>query len=374
MRSRNLCFVYLAALGMTLGLPASALAAPFAPNFVQQHDRTITVLPTGVDDTANLQSAFDNAVAAGPGVKVQLVAGIYHTREIAVNNFRGTFTGAGAEKSVLTNLPNLVVKQPSDYFNTLPTPSTGANPWPTLVAFVDGDFVVSDMGMNITGAKPTTGWLLPPTVYEMAVGFAVVGTEAKATFLRVSVVGEPEQNSLFGYNLINGIYFEGHGFGAVASPISGSFTVRDSVFQHEASTTPIASVVHASILISGNHYQDVFDAMEVAGLLESRYTFSLNTVEGAVYGGLAFDLPVAAVSQVTSSEILVSNNVFSGDQYGVYLDATFAGGATCQVVSNTFQNIANIGIYLGPNTSHCTVAGNSKTTIQNLGTNNVIVP
>jgi hypothetical protein len=372
MCNRKFCFVYLAVFGMALGLCASAVGGQGNPTFVQQHGQTITVLPTGVDDTANLQSAFDTAVAVGPGVKVQLVAGIYYTRQIVVNNFSGSFVGAGADKSVLTNLPNLVVKQPADWFNTPPTPATGANPWASLVSFVDGDFVVSDMGMDITGAKPTTGWTLPPTVYEMAIGFAVVGTDAKAVFLRVSVVGEQEPSSLFGYNLINGIYFEGPPF--VPAGISGSFTVRDSVFQHQASTAPIASVFHASILISGNHYQDVFDAMEIGGLRESRYTFSLNTVEGAVYGGYVFDLPQAPVSEVTSSEILVSNNVFSGDQYGVYLDATFAGGATCQVVANTFQNITNVGIYLGPNTSHCIVAGNSKTTIQNFGTNNVIVP
>jgi hypothetical protein len=363
---------------MTLGLRPSALAAPPAPNFVQQHGRTITVLPTGVDDTANLQSAFDNAVALGPGVKVQLVAGTYHIRQIAVKNFRGSFAGAGADKSVLTNLPNLVVKvqPPNDYFSTLPTPATGANPWPSLVAFVDGNFVVSDMGMDITGAKPTTGWFFSgsPTIYEMAQGFLIVGTDANAVFLRVSVVGEQELNSLFGYNLMNGINFEGYGHAPAASPISGSFTVRDSVFQHQAWPTPIDGVLHASILISGNHYQDVFDAMDIGGLRESRYTFSLNTVEGAVYAGDVYDLPDAAVSQVTSSEILVSNNVFSGDQYGVYLEATFTGGATCQVVANTFQNISNVGIYLGPGTSHCIVAGNSNTTIQNLGTNNVVVP
>jgi hypothetical protein len=172
--------------------------------------------------------------------------------------------------------------------------------------------------------------------------------------------------------LNNGIYFEGPPFAPAG--ISGSFTVRDSVFQHQAWPTPIASVLHASILLSGNHYQDVFDAMDIGGLRESRYTFSLNTVEGAVCGGDVYDLPIAPVSEVTSSEILVSNNVFSGDQYGVCLEATFTGGATCQVVSNTFQNISNVAIYLGPNTSHCIVAGNRNTTIQNLGTNNVIVP
>jgi len=110
------------------------------------------------------------------------------------------------------------------------------------------------------------------------------------------------------------------------------------------------------------------------GLLDSSYVFSLNRVEGALYGGYAGDLPeTVSVPHITSSKILVSNNAFKDDQYGVYLDATFESGATCQVVSNDFQNITNIGIYLGTGTSHCIVAGNTETTIQNLGTDNVIV-
>jgi hypothetical protein len=77
-------------------------------------------------------------------------------------------------------------------------------------------------------------------------------------------------------------------------------------------------------------------------------------------------------SYATSSEILVNSNVFSG-QYGVYLDATFMGTTTCQVVGNNFPNVTDLGIYLGVGTSHCLVAGNSQTTIENLGTDNLIL-
>jgi hypothetical protein len=192
--------------------------------------------------------------------------------------------------------------------------------------------------------------------------------------LCVNIEGEPAMGTLYGYNLINGIYFEGLGIGPItaALPISGSFTVIDSRFQYMGSAVPVANVSHASIIISRNDCQDVYDAMDVAGLLDARYVFSFNTVERASYGGYAYDLPIT-VPHINSSEMLVSHNVFSGDQYGVYLDATFEGGARCQVVSNDFQNIASTGIYLGPGTSHCIVAGNSNTAIQNLGTDNVIV-
>jgi hypothetical protein len=158
MLNKCVCFVYLAAFGMALGFGASAVGGQCNPAFVQQHGQTITVLPTGVDDTANLQCAFDNAVAAGPGVTVQLVAGTYHTRQIVVNNFQGVFIGAGAQKSVLTNLPNLYV---NPAFTAIIGPPSASNPWPVLVTFVGGDFVVSDMGTSITGNKPTVGWTVP---------------------------------------------------------------------------------------------------------------------------------------------------------------------------------------------------------------------
>ena len=149
-----------------------------------------------------------------------------------------------------------------------------------------------------------------------------------------------------------------------------------------ASPTPVLNVSHASILIGHNSYNSVLSAMEIVGLADSRCEFLLNTVdtvavENPSYGVLAYDNTMAGtVVHVTSSEILVSNNAFineqKGNQNGVYVDATFEGGARCQVVSNKFQNV-KLGIFLGSGTSHCIVAGNSKTTIQNLGTDNVIV-
>lgn len=357
----------LAALGIVLGFCSSISAAPCNAAFVVQHARMITVLPTGLDDTEDLQCAFDSAVTAGPGVTVRLEEGTYYTRQIVVNDFEGTFIGEGAERSVLTNLPNLYVTPVNFYFN----PPSADNPWPTLVAFVGADFLVSDLEVRITGATPTTGWSIfgIPTLYDMAGGFLVLGTRTNAFFSRVDVEGEPAQNTLTGYNLINGIFFEGF-IGEVSPPISGSFVVHDSTLRHLGSGTPIYNVSDASILISRNNLKDVFLGMDGGGLLNSRYEFSFNKVE-ASYGIDLYDL-AATVSEVTSSELRVRHNVFSG-QYGVYLDTTFAGGSRCLVAANNFQNVTDIGIYLGSGTSDCTVVGNSNTTIQNLGTDNNII-
>ncbi len=365
---RTMSLSCLGALAMALGFCSSIWAAPCNTTFVVHQGSIITVLPTGVDDTENLQCAFNDAVATGQGTSVHLEEGTYYTRQIVVNNFAGTFTGAGADRSVLTNLPNLYVTPVNMYFN----PPSADNPWPSLFAFVGGDFLVSDLGIRITGASPTTGWSIfgIPTLHEMAHGFVVLGTSANAFFSRVSVEGEPAQNTLFGYNLINGIFFEGF-IGEVSPPISGSFVVHDSTLRHLESGTPIANVSGASILISRNNSQDVLLGMDGGGLLDSTYEFSSNTVEGS-FGIDLYDVPVT-VSQITSSKMLIRNNVFSG-QEGVFLEATFAGGTKCLIAGNNFQNVADIGIYLGPGTSDCTVTGNSKTTIEDLGTDNVILP
>jgi hypothetical protein len=372
-RFKSVFFDCVAAMGMAVGFCPLATGAPCSAGFVVLHHHTFTVLPTGVDDTANLQCAFDSAVAAGPSA-VQLEEGTYHIRQIVVNNFKGSFTGAGAQQSVLTNLPNLYVTPVNMYYQA----PSAANPWPSLVSFVGGDFQVSDMGIRITGATPTTGWTIfgLPTLYSLAHGFVVLGTSANASFSRVDIEGVCSSKPVCDYalsslNLFNGIYYEGF-IGSQPPPISGSFLVHDSTFRHLGSAVPVANVANASVLISRTNSQDVLDAMDVFGMISSRYQFSFNTVQG-LYGGYVYDeyLGTQATEGVTSSEILMANNVFSG-QYGVYLDGTFKGGTTCQVLGNNFPNVTVLGIYLGVGTSHCLVAGNSPTTIENLGTDNVV--
>ena len=277
------------------------------------------MLPTGADDTVNLQCAFDNALALGPGVTVRLVEGTYHTRQIVVNNLKGAFIGAGAQKSVLTNLPNLYVNPSSLMSNT---PPSASNPWPLLVTFVGGDFLVSDMGMSITGDKPTTGWTvpgLPPPLkfYELLNGFGFTSTRANAIFLRVDIEGELAPNDLSGYNVMNGIEFEadGTGFGPTEKLISGSLVVSDSIFRSVGSAIAVSNVSDSWILITRNTCEDVYDALDLSCLLRSRYEFSFNTVQTTnvydpTYNCSIYDQD-KTISSIASSEILISHNVFT---------------------------------------------------------------
>ena len=81
---RRLVLAVVLAVALLCLLAAPALAAT-----------TITVTPSGGDDTAAIQAAFDAAVQAGPGSTVQLTAGHFYTNDILVQNFRGYFKGAG---------------------------------------------------------------------------------------------------------------------------------------------------------------------------------------------------------------------------------------------------------------------------------------
>ena len=94
---KRLPLLLVLAVALVCVLAAPALAGP----------RTFVVAPSGMDDTAALQQAFDAAVAAGPGSVVKLTAGKFYTNEILVDGFDGCFTGAGMDRTVVDTLRGL---------------------------------------------------------------------------------------------------------------------------------------------------------------------------------------------------------------------------------------------------------------------------
>ena len=177
------------------------------PAVVSQAGNVITVKPTGVEDTVNIQCAFDLAVATGPGVEVTLTEGTFYTAQIVVNDFHGDFSGAGVEKTLIYNMQDMYVT-PVDYYLDLPSSN---NPWPALFAFISGDFVISDLAIYIIGEKITTpysmfGW--EPTTL-LALGVVILGSDVNARIERILLEGNAVENSLLPYNLANGIFFEG---------------------------------------------------------------------------------------------------------------------------------------------------------------------
>jgi hypothetical protein len=361
------------ALAFTAGLGPGAVLATIDcdPEYVAQQGDTFTVLPTGMDDTANLQCAFDAAVAVGQGAEVRLLAGDYHTGQIVAHNFQGSFYGVGANKTSIYNLPNLYVT-PIDFHVE---PPSADNPWAILFTFVGGDFAVSDLAVRIVGDEPVQGWSIYgwEPYHEMACAVAILGLEADAEFSRVLVEGEVKEASDMGYNLINGIYYEGwmDWEGVPSPPISGSLSIRRSTFRTHAFATPVLNLEDASVIITHNDYGGIFVAADAADLMNTRYEYSHNKVHD---GPIGLDLWDDFLPAFEDSEFLITNNVFRTEWFGILFEQTFGEGNQCLLLGNNVQGVAEIGIFLDTGTCGCTVVGGSnKTNVVDLGTGNVLV-
>jgi hypothetical protein len=336
--------------------------------FVVQAGNVFMVSPTGVDDTVNLQCAFDAAILVGEGARVQLRAGTFHVGQVVINGFHGAFAGAGAKATIITNLPDLPVT-PVDFY--LAPPST-ENPWPGMLAFVNGSYSVSDLAIQVKGNSPTTGWTIygiDPPLKELALAIAVLGTEAHVKVNRVQISGEPMENTMYGYNLINGIYFEGFMGESPLQPISGSFEVYNSSFSNMASGTPIFNVTNAVVILSKNQYSDVFDASDAGDLVNTSVVFSHNRIDGAEMGYWRYTNSI----EDTNTKFLLSHNLIQAVK-GIYFESQFGEGNECLIKKNNVQKTTEIGIYLGPGTNGCVVIGDGhKTTVQDLGTGNILI-
>jgi hypothetical protein len=362
-----------------------AALATCGPDVVQS-GTTFTVMPTGTDDTANIQCAFDEAVAAGPGATVELIKGTYYTAQIVVRDFVGSFMGAGMKKTVVQNLPNLDVTV-TDFLGTEPCridecdddAEDGPGTWPTIFSFIGGDFTVSQMTIRAVGEEPTAGWSFFGLNYtELSSAIVVLGPEARISVNRVQVEGE-ETEGVFGYNLINGIFPEGN-FGGNCDPQKGAFTVTNSTFLKVYDAVPVAVTENYRAFISHNTFENVGASVEGCYLPDTDIEFSHNKVDG-IAGFLLYDCPLFECGEyqeplpaigLKDSTLLITNNKFSGGD-GVVLDISFAGDVKCLLRGNNVSTLEGRGIYLGPNTNNCVVIGSGrKDNIVDLGTDNEV--
>jgi hypothetical protein len=177
------------------------------------------------------------------------------------------------------------------------------------------------------------------------------------------------ENSAFGYNVINGIYYEGS-IGEVPPPLSGSYSLTGSTIRSVPFASPVYNLTDASVVISGNNYRDTFIAADVGGLINTSYEFSHNRVADTVFGFDMWD----AFGPYSGSTMLVRNNVFGAAMIGIAFEQTFGEGNQCLITGNNVTNVFDTGIFLGPGTTGCTViGGNNKTNVFDLGTGNVLV-
>ena len=350
-------------------------------SYVNVNGATITVLPTGADDTANLKCAFDLGVGI-PGVVVQLANGTYITDRIVVDGFVGTLRGAGMDETIIRNPEYPVYVTPDDCELVPPTSLSYAPPY--LFVFLGGDYTVTELTVSIVGEEPATDWSIFGIRDWLGHGlhamgqFTILGSaggagypEANATFDRVKINGQITSDPIFGSNVNNAIIYQG--FTAPDFlPIKGKFTIKDSLFEAVASANPPVNVRDSRVSISGNRYRDVQFGAEVGDLTNTVYEFSHNQFSG--YEGLhSIDNCLGAASNCgfSAGSLVVKNNVFRGT-YGIVLEGAFANGTKALVLGNNVSNVSDFPVYLGPGSNHCTVVGTGSGLAIDDGSNNSI--
>ena len=361
--------------------PALCQSASCDSNHVVRRGTVWQVLPTGMDDTANLQCAFDQAVTA-PGSTVLLGSGTYYTGQVAVLGFVGNFRGIGMDQTIIKTLDRPLRVTYLDFEVNLPTPESGSNPWPSIFAFVGGNIIISDLSLYSTANSGTTGWTFTGfgvNVYELAHGFVVVGSmvpgqnyrQANAAVYRVRIEGLPRVGSLYGFNLINATYYEGF-LGPDQLPLKGKFDVHDSRFRQVGGTN-LYNLYGSQVSITGNTYRDSFEGMDMGYLVNTDYSFGQNEVLNISspfgFGG------VLLYGSYDSSTLSILGNTFTGVN-GIFFDNTvaFSGDMKTQLLENAVEKDSGVGIYLSPGTRDCLIVCNSPAdTVNNLGTDNKLV-
>ena len=171
--------------------------------------KTVTVHPSGGDDTASILAAFKDAVRAGPGSTVRLTAGQFYTNNALVQNFRGYFKGAGEGVTVIDTLRGKYPNGPGVTLTPDPRdPNTYLEPVPFLIGFCGGNVSVSAMSFDITAPDPAEPFFENADFTDRtSLGSVILVTgNASSAFDRVSfTAGEGDMGGLNGLDGLDGM-------------------------------------------------------------------------------------------------------------------------------------------------------------------------
>lgn len=186
--------------GSTLVRPVSHPVAfaqdPCNPDYVafDPATNTWTVSPTGTDDTANVQCAFDEAVASKSESVVRLTEGWFYTNKIVVAGFNGTFKGAGQD---LTSVDVLRGLDPEAGGVEVDFPEKGAAP-AHLFRFLDPVVTISDFTIDITPKNPGVERLYLTRFANSVGAIGLRGQTVNATVEHLTIVGHEGPDGTLG--------------------------------------------------------------------------------------------------------------------------------------------------------------------------------
>jgi hypothetical protein len=313
--------------------------------------KQVRVSPTGGDDTANLQCAFDLGAALGPGASVRLAAGTFHAEQLVVAGFRGSIAGAGRGVTILHS-PGYPVpidrtcEPQGECFTDLPPSPT--NRYPQLFSIIGDDVTLSDLSIVISGGYGTElyhYWGLNIEIFSSTL--QVIGSNASVRIERVGL----DAGYCCGWNA------EHESFTGDAAGTAIVWTWSQPTY-----LTGTAVLVRDSVLGRGG-------SLFAYNLDRSRVTLSDSTLEGGQSVAVSdvknshvivernrlsgIDLWAGNLGTgVTNSVLRVSNNRFVGG--GIVLEPRSVHNVDCKAINNTFTDVEKAYQFNG---YPCLVAG-----------------
>ena len=238
----------------------AALAAAASAQSFDAATRTVTVAPSGVDDTAALRAAFDICQAVGPGCAMQLTAGLFRTRQLEVWGFQGTFAGAGMDATIVETLAPLPISPPEfDVFQGFADPAGG----PVWLSFRDARMHLRDLTLRNAAEAPTMGWRFGRDRIQALWGLLVLeGTSMWVDVERVAVEAVPDDRG--GFSVENGVWIRGleEVPGGPIVPMTGTVTIRDSRIHGPESGLFVTNVEGTTVVLRDS----VIEGWEAVGL------------------------------------------------------------------------------------------------------------
>ena len=273
------------------------VAIPIHTAYSYPNKKTFIVSPSGEDDTENVQAAFDAAVAAGPGSTVKLTAGRFYCNNIFVEDFHGTFKGAGKDVTIIDTLRGLNPDAPG-------LTHTGSGIYLFFFGFNGGDIKISDMTFDITAEEPAELWEWPwePWTERYDVGNIVrILGDANSAFERVGFRGhegtyfEPLNGK--GYNVELAIVisdpqiYDLNTDWVTCEPITGTHTVSQCSFEYVDESIDVACLVDGTVRIGGSPSgRNVIDGGALPlifwDLSNSKLELSFNEIHAEGFGGI----------------------------------------------------------------------------------------
>jgi hypothetical protein len=316
---------------------ASAALVALAPAAAQTLDvasRTVTVSPSGADDTSSIATAFAMCQDLGPGCTVQLTEGTFLTRQQDIEGFVGTFAGAGREATVVQALTPYVVSPPRNDVSIRAPDRGGA---PVMFTIREGDIVIRDLTFVVRGAAPSLPWLFAGTeINTIAVVLSFEGLTNRGVVERVAI--EAERVGAFGVNVFNGIFVlpgpNNTGDVAVAELV-----VHDTRITGTASGISLSALQDSSVRIVGTDL-DAEQALEINNVGASSLMIVDNRLvgrDGPVVGvgvGAGFDVGGPLYVWIAGNDIVARGSEARGIDLS---DQSGSGVAVVHVSGNRFE-------------------------------------